>query len=479
MRLSSIPNICAGWVLLISVVVQGEVYLTRSDLASRWERLPDPAWVKGGGTNAIVVRIDPARRLQTILGLGSSLESSTCENLAVMSEGAREEALGYLLSPVHGLGMNLMRVCIGTSDFTGTPWYSYDDLAPGGVDPLLEQFSIEKDRAVILPVLKRAKVVNPELLFFASPWSPPGWMKTTGNMIGGSLKREYYGVYANYFVRFIRAYAAEGIPIHAVTVQNEPGVDRSKEKDARWFYPSCRWTGEEERVFIRDHLGPALAKAGLRTRIWCYDHNYNEKPGAGGEDPGIDYPRTILSDPEAAREVEGVAFHGYQGEPSAMGTLIKEFPGKTMHFTEGSVFGIGGARDLAERLRNGASSYNAWVSMLDTEGKPNRGPFEASRTVINLNRKTGRAERGFDYYLYGHFMRFIKRGAVGLGVEGGVKPISTVAFENPDRSRILVLVNVAKVATRVGWSVVGDARQFEMELPAESLLTWVSSGVGR
>ena len=120
--------------------------------------------------------------------------------------------------------------------------------------------------------------------------------------------------YAQYFVRFIQAYETAGIPIYAVTIQNEPGVDRAKEKNPKWHYPSCRWTGEQERDFIRDHLGPALRQAGLKTKIWCYDHNYNER--STGDDPGLDYPRKICRDAKAAAFVDGVAFHGYEGKPS-------------------------------------------------------------------------------------------------------------------------------------------------------------------
>src|SRR5262249_20780398 len=148
-------------------------------------------------------------------------------------------------NPSTGIGMNLLRICIGTSDFAGEDWYSYDDLPSGETDPDLRKFSIGRDRAYILPALKLAKRQNPNLLFFASAWSPPGWMKTTGNMIGGEFPSRWYGTYAQYLVRFIQAYEVEGIPIHAITVQNDPGLDRSKEKDPKWFYPSCHWNAEQ------------------------------------------------------------------------------------------------------------------------------------------------------------------------------------------------------------------------------------------
>ena len=386
-----------------------------------------------------VIVVEPDKRFQVMLGLGASLEPTTCSNLWSMAAADRDEVIEQLVGPLSGIGMNLMRICIGSPDFTGDPWYSYDDLLPGQTDPGLDRFSIEKDRAYILPVLKRAKSKNLDLLFFASPWSPPGWMKSTGSLIGGHLLPEYYAVYAQYLVRFIRAYQSEGIPVYAITVQNEPGVDRAKEKDPKWFYPSCRWTAEEEREFIRDHLGPAFRREGLQTKIWCYDHNYNVQPS--GDDPGLSYPRTILSDARAGEFIDGVAFHGYDGDASGMTQFHDEFPVKPVYFTEGSVFGSHGAVDLIERLRNWASSYTAWVSMLDDHGQPNRGPFPATYAIVKLDSKTRKPEYLFEYYAYGQFMKFIQRGAVRIASSRGSAEVDNVAFRNPDGSIVLVVAN--------------------------------------
>ena len=217
--------------------VDGKLQLTEQP-ALEW-KLPANA------DKAESVKVDPTVEFQTMLGMGSSLEPATCWNLSRLAAAEREQLMAQLVSPKTGIGMNLMRLCIGTPDFTGDPWYSYADLPPGETDPELKQFSIERDRRYILPAIKLARQKNPDLLFFASPWSPPGWMKSTGTMIGGHLLPQHYAAYAEYFVRFIRAYEAEGIPIYAVTIQNEPGVDRAKEKNPKWHYPSCRWTGEQ------------------------------------------------------------------------------------------------------------------------------------------------------------------------------------------------------------------------------------------
>lgn len=444
-------------------------WVSTADLKQRLTEQPPLAWQATGRTRGSRIEVNPAETYQTMLGLGSSLEPSTCWNLSLMSVEDRERTMERLVDRERGIGMNLMRICIGTPDFTGDPWYSYNDLGPGETDPELKRFSIEKDRAYILPVLKLAKAKNPDLLFFASPWSPPGWMKSTGTMIGGHLLPRWYPVYAEYFVKFIQAYEAEGIPIYAVTIQNEPGVDRAKEKDPNWFYPSCHWTAAQERDFIRDHLGPAFRRYGLKTRIWCYDHNYNVR--ASGDDPGIAYPRTILSDPQAARFVDGVAFHGYAGGPSGMSTFHREFPNVPLYFTEGSVFGINGGVELIKRLRHHASAYNAWVTILDDNSKPNNGPFEASRTIITLNPATRKPTEHFDFFLYGQFMKFMQRGAVRVGSSAAGNSLANVAFRNPDGEFVLVLINLSDRET--AFSLMAGDRTANARLPARSVATFV------
>ena len=419
-----------------------------------------------------IISIDPGRTYQKIFGFGSSLEPATCWNLSRLDPAKRTRVIERLVSPSKGIGMNLMRICIGTPDFTGDPWYSYNDLPSGETDPGLKRFSIEKDRAYILPVLRLAREVNKDLLYFASPWSPPGWMKTTGSLIGGSVEPQWYAVYAEYFARFLKAYAEAGVPIHAITVQNEPGVDRAKEKDTKWHYPSCHWTAEQERDFIRDHLGPALRRHGLKTKIWCYDHNYNEQPQ--GDDPGIAYPRTILSDSRAVRFVDGVAFHGYAGRPSGMSAFQKEFPQIPLHFTEGSVFGIRGGRQLIERLRNQATSYNAWVTMLDEKSKPNNGPFPASRTIMTLDSKTLEVTEHFDFDLYGHFMKFIERGAVRIGSSEAEGDLANVAFRNPNGSMVLIVINTGNGELEA--EVAVDDSSARIRLRPASIATVILNG---
>jgi O-glycosyl hydrolase len=210
----------------------------------------------------------------------------------------------------------------------------------------------------------------------------------------------------------------------------------------------------------------------LKTRVWCYDHNYNEIPS--GDDPGISYPRTILSDERAAQFVDGVAFHGYAGRPSGMSAFKREFPRVPVYFTEGSVFGVRGGLQLIERLRNQASSYNAWVTMLDDNRKPNNGPFPASRTILTLNPTTLEVNEQFDFDLYGHFMKFIARGAVRLESSEGDRQAANVAFRNPDGTVVLVVVNAGS-ADRCFLIRCGE-RQASVSLRAASAATLAWKG---
>ncbi len=404
-------------------------------------------------TGDTVIAVDPATTHQTILGLGSSWEHATVENLYRLPEAERNAIIQRVVCPEEGIGMNLMRLCIGASDFIGEPYYTYCDLPPGETDPGLECFSIEKDLERQIPVIKKSMEYNPDILFFASPWSPPAWMKTSGELGGGELKPEYYDAWARYLLKYIQAYEAEGIPIYAITVQNEPNMESPD-------YPTTLWTGEQQRDFIRDHLGPLFKEHGITTLIWCWDHNWNN----------LDFPRAVMSDPEAAQYVDGTAFHHYEGFVDAQSEFKEEFPDKDIYFTEGSVFRtIGGVR-LIEILRHWSRTYNAWVTMLDEHRKPNRGPHLASATSIELKDDLT-VEYRYDYYMYGQFMRFIQRGAARIdSTAPDIRNFANVAFRNPDGTIVLVVANAGREARAFAVQCLGQT--FQAEIPANSVATY-------
>jgi glucosylceramidase len=446
--------------LLLSIL-----HLTAADSASVWRSSEDGRWQLTAdqaipwtspanleaGQNR--VEIDSTRKYQEMLGLGVSFDHASCYNLSQLDPETRADALQRLFHPGLGIGMNLMRVCIGTSDFTGEPWYTYNDLPTGETDPELRRFTIERDRAYVLPVIKAARALNPDLLLYASPWSPPAWMKTNGSLLAGELKREWYEAYARYLLKFIQAYAREGLPIHALTVQNEPNFPNP-------HYPTCRWTAEAQLVFIRDHLGPLFEREKVTTRIWCWDHNWNL----------LDFPRTILRDALANRYVDGTAFHLYEGKVDAQSALQLEFPDKSIYFTEGSTFGTRGAVQIIDILRHQARSYNAWVFMLDEHRKPNNGPHDASATPIErLDNNSVRYN--FDYYMYGQFMKFIPRGARRLESTGPQQP-AHLAFGKPDGGFVLVLANPANRARRVEVRFRSQALGDRLPPRSVSTYTW-------
>ena len=422
-------------------------WVSSADMSQRLASQPAMRFVEGPSDTKTTIHVDPDRTFQSILGLGSSLEHSTCYNISQLPRDRQERVIEALVDVEKGIGMSLMRICIGTPDFTASPWYSYDDMPPGQTDPELKHFSIDRDRAYVLPILKLALQKHPDLIFFASVWSPPGWMKTNEKLGGGKIAPKHFPSLTRYFVRFIEAYEAAGIKVYAITPQNEPDY-------APGSYPTCGWTAEQQRDFIRDHLGPAFQAKTIATKIWCYDHNFNN----------LRFPTTILADPDASRYVDGTAFHHYEGRPSAMTTLSERFPDKHVYFTEGSVFGVEGAAQIIEFLRNGARSYNAWVTIIDHKGKPNPGPHDCSPTCIVLNSDILTLDYRFDYYMYGQFMKFIRPGAVRVHSDELSGPLANCAVRNLDGSVVLVVVNRKTQPT-----------QFDIEWNGQHLSTEVSS----
>lgn len=400
--------------------------------------------------------IDPDKTYQSILGLGAAFEHATCYNISQLPPAERDDVLRKLVDPDTGMGMSLMRLCIGTSDFTGDPWYSYNDMPKDQADPELKNFSIGKDRVYVLPIIKKAQELNPDLKFFASVWSPPGWMKTNGRMTAGELKPEFYDAFSRYLVKFVQAYRAEGVPVMAITPQNEPHFPNP-------MYPTTGYKADQMLTLIRDYLGPRFEAELPDVGIWCWDHNWGEP----------EFPTTILSDAKAAAYVDGVAWHGYEGKPEAQTQVHEAFPDKPAYFTEGSMFKTRGAIQIIDILRNWARSYNAWVTMLDEDRKPNNGPHDASQTCIELMRD-GSVQYHFDYYMYTHFMRFIRPGAVRVDSTDGSIRLNNVAFRD-EAGRITCVVANAYSEPRTIRLALGN-QELTVEMPARSVATLLTGG---
>lgn len=417
----------------------------------RWQTAPakPPA-------QAIV--LNPEQEFQTLLGFGAAFTDAACYTFNRLSPSARETLFHELFHPSQ-MGLNVCRTCIGSSDYS-TKVYSYDE---GEADPELKRFSIEQDRQYILPVLREARKANPGIFFFSSPWSPPGWMKAGGSMLGGSLRRRYMPAYANYFAKFLESYAQEGIPIQAVTVQNEVDTDQ----DARM--PACIWPQEYEIDFVRDHLGPLLEQRGLSTKVWVLDHNYNLWGRAVAE----------LDDPGLRKYCNAIAWHGYVGTPEMMTRTHEAHPDAEMYWTEGGpdytspdylTDWAKWGETFTAALRNWCRSITGWNLALDEQGRPNIGPFSCGG-LVTIHSQTREITRSGQYWGLAHFSRALRRGARRFDSHGTLTGVSHVAFANPDGSRVLVVTNSESTAQNA--TVRFGALQADIDLPLRSITTCV------
>jgi glucosylceramidase len=401
----------------------------RTSEQERFQSIAMPAWQPSSGTSPACIRLDPAQRYQQILGFGAALTDASCY-LLEQAGGERRRSLLDDCFGAQGLRLSVARTCIGSSDYS-VDAYSFDDTSTP--DPDLKHFSIDHDRKYILPCLREARQLNPGLFLFSSPWSPPAWMKAGNSLLGGSMRKSCFDSYAQYFVKFLEGYRAEGIKIDAVTIQNEVDTDQ----DGRM--PQALWGQEYEVDFVKDHLGPALAQASPETRIWIIDHNYNLWGRAVDE----------LSDPAVYKYVDGIAWHGYYGSPEAMTRVHEMFPEKNAYWTEGGpdLTAPDYATDWAKWsstfagiLRNWARCIVSWNLVLDENGKPNIGPFSCGG-LVTLNSKTHEITRSGQYWALAHYSKVIQRGGHVMGSWGDLPGIDHLAVENPDGSRVLVLTN--------------------------------------
>jgi glucosylceramidase len=438
-------------------------------ITHRLGRGPDLPITAPGGEVAVRIDVDPSVTYQTLLGTGISMEESSVWNLLQLSPATRTEVLHRMLDPVDGAGMTLFRVTMGTSDFTGRPWYTYDDVSPGIDDPNLDFFSIQKDIDYgIVGVLKEMLAMRPGILIFASPWSPPAWMKDngqiTGGLFGGSLRTEAIPTLAKYFRRFVEAYRDQGIPIYAVTLQNEPLA-------ASPYMPTCLVSPAQEAQLVRA-VKQEFASAGLATQVWIFDQNF---------DVGVDFARAVFGDPQALAAADGTAFHDYAGDPSAMSSLHALYPQKDIFFTEKTLWGVAGMDRAAQYFRNWARSYVSWITMLDQDGLPNDGPNSEKprRFVRSLTYTADAYYPTPEYYLFALYSRFVLPGAVRVeSTYGSANTVTDVAFRNPDGTIAIVVMN--QTARAQDFVLVEEGNQIWASIDAKTAATFVwRQGLGK
>nr|WVH17030.1 beta-1,3-glucanase 13.3 [Archangium sp.] len=423
---------------------------------------PNIALTSPTTTAATTLAVDPTVQYQTMLGIGTSMEESTVFNLARMSLAKRTEVLKKLVDPSTGAGINLLRITFGTSDFTSRQFYTYDDRPAGQTDPNLTYFSIQKDIDYnIISTLKQALAINPNLKIFASPWSPPAWMKDNGSLIGGKLLSQYIPNLAVYYRKAIQAYEAQGIPIYALTVQNEPLYTAPD-------YPSASVDPAQERQLIIA-LKNELNANGLSTRIWAYDHNF---------DSAWSYVPTILDDATSNAAVEGVAFHDYAGDPSIMTQVRNSYPNKSIYLTERSVWGTSGADRMAQYFRNWAAGYNAWVTMLDSNIQPEKWTGTPGPTMLIQSASAYDTYWALpEYYLIAQYSKYVKPGAKRISSSyGSASTVTNVSFLNPDNTIVSVVIN--QTASSQRFKLSSEGWELLATLPAKTVgtYTWLREG---
>lgn len=446
------------------------VWLTTPDRSKLLHREADVSWKKDGRPNDTTIDVDDRTAYQQMDGFGAAMTESSAWLIAnKLSVEQRNELMNRLFDHEQGIGISYLRLPMGATDFS-LSHYTYDDMPEGQTDPELRGFSIDHDKAYIIPTLRKAKEINPALKIMGSPWSAPAWMKTSGSLLKGNLNADAYPAYADYFAKFVQAYAAEGLPIDAVTPQNEPQF----EPDG---YPGMRMEAAEQANFIKTYLGPAFVKANIRTKIVVWDHNW--------DDPY--YPIQILSDPEASKYIAGSAFHGYAGEVANQQKVHDAFPGKDIYFTESSggewapEFG-GSLKWDMQNLIIGATRYWAktvlkWNLALDESHGPALGGCRDCRGFVTIDGQTGHASYNPEYYAFGHASKFVKPGAYRIDSNTfGNGSIEDVAFRNPDGSEVLIALNSA--AESRSFLVRRSGKSFAYTLPAGAAATFVWAAAG-
>jgi glucosylceramidase len=424
--------------------------------------------------SANIVTVDEAQTYQTVDGFGASMTDSAAYLLhdVVPSPNLSAVMSDLFTRNGNGIGISFIRNPMGASDIARSV-YSFDDLANGQTDPTLAKFSIAHDQNDVVPLLQQAKQLNPKLKIMANPWSPPGWMKDSGSMITGSLitSSTNQTAFANYFVKYIQDYAAAGIPIDYISLQNEPLYIPPA-------YPGMGMNAATQTSVLRDYVLPALTSANLTTQVLVYDHNWD----------GLSYPETVLSDPIilASPLVAGTAWHGYGGTPGAQQTVQNMFPTKGQWETEHS----GGTWvspnqfttdfvEITQVMRNASKAFVKWSLVLDETLGPNLtenaalGGCNTCTPLITVNSKTGAVTKDIEYYTIGHYSKYVLPGAQRI-FSSNTNGVVSVAFMNPDGSKALIAFN--NTASSNAFSVQWGTQAFPYTLPAYAAATFTWSG---
>jgi glucosylceramidase len=438
-----------GMQVMVYTTADSTTYkLTLTDTAS-FTSLPQPK------ETDVCIFVDPNKRFQTFMGIGGAITDASAETFYKLSPSQQAEFLTAYYDTEKGIGYSLARTTIHSSDFSsGSYTYVADN------DSALSTFNIDHDRQFRIPFIKKSiEAAGGKLLLYASPWSPPAWMKDNHDILhGGKLLPRYYQNWANYFTKFIKAYEAEGIPLWGVTIQNEPMATQ------RW--ESCIFTAEEERNFLKNNLGPTLAKDGLGDKkIVVWDHN---------RDLMVQRASVIFDDPDAAKYAWGMGFHWYADWSGGrcmyenVGLVHQLYPDKNLLFTEGcaesfnatrySFWGLGEeyGRSMINDFNNGTVGWTDWNILLDETGGPNHvGNF--CFAPVHADTKTGKLIYTNSYYYIGHFSKFIRPGAKRVNAAASRSQLMTTSFLSEDGRLVVIVMNETNRAVNYKLWINGQA----------------------
>jgi glucosylceramidase len=442
-----------------------QLWLSTEDRRLQLMPQTDIALLARGSAPADIV-IDVDTKYQTMDGFGAAMTDSSAWLLQnKMSVLQRTALLQEIYGPPPNLNLNMMRLTIGASDFSLKP-YTLDDVPFGQTDPQLAHFNVSPNLREVIPTVREVLSIRPELLIIASSWSAPAWMKNSQNLIGGELMEQYESAFADYLIKYLDAYRGYGIPIFALTLQNEPNFEPIT-------YPGMGMGAETRARVISQYLGPKLANRKPKTRILEWDHNWNHP----------EQPLAVLGDPDAARYIDGVAWHCYEGSQVAQGRVHRAYPQKDTYITECSGGDWASAANgeliwfsrnlLVTGIRQWARGVIYWNLALDENHGPHFGGCAACKGVVLIDSKTGEVSRNDEYYAIAHFSKFVLPGAVRVS-STDMDPdtgIANVAFQNAaDGSIVLVVVNSNKVERSV--SVAQGQRRFDYTMPPRSVATF-------
>jgi glucosylceramidase len=438
-------------------------YPDRSALLA--EQSPKLAFTSTAPTGQ-VIDVDSAKTYQTMDGFGYALTGGSAMLIHHMDAAKRAALLHSLFTTEgDGIGVSYLRLTVGSSDMNDHV-YSYDDLPEGQTDPDMAHFSLAPDETDVIPVVKEILAINPQkktpIKILASPWSAPLWMKTTGKAQGGVLLPEYFPAYAKYWVKYIQGMKAEGITIDTLTIQNEPLNEKNT--------PSMVMLSPEQADFIEHDLGPAFQKAGIKTKILLYDHNLDHPA----------YVTSILKDPDAAKYVDGSAWHLYGGKVDAMTQVHDAFPNKNIYFTEQSIndrpgatsMNVAGpvARVIIGVTRNWSKNVLLWNLAADPQAGPHTNDGGCPVCYGALTIDGDNVTRLVAYYVLGHASKFVPPGSVRIG-SNDLDTLPNVAFKTPDGKEVLIVSNPGDAPQN--FAVRSKDKAFTTSLGAGSVGTYV------